>query len=159
MKKIVLLFIFFVTIQVSAQDISNNAIGLRFGDDDGLGAEISYQKHLGSNNRLEVGLAWRNHKHFNAFKVTGTYQWVFDLQGLDGVNWYVGAGGGLGSWSVKSDYLGDGGTFLFIAGDIGIEYKFDIPLQLALDFRPELGFVDYNNDLGLDIALAVRYTF
>jgi hypothetical protein len=160
MKKIMLLIIIlFATIQISAQDISNNAIGLRFGDNDGLGAEISYQKHLGSNNRLETGLAWRSHKHFNAFKITSTYQWVFDLQGLDGVNWYVGAGGGLGSWSVKNDYVGDSGTFLFIAGDIGIEYKFDIPLQIALDLRPELGFVDYNNDLGLDIALAVRYTF
>ena len=151
--------LFLIGFLSNAQDISNHAIGLRFGDANGLGAEISYQKALGENNRLEAGLAWRSNKNYNAFKLTSTYQWVFDLQGLDGVNWYVGAGGGLGSWSVKDGYGGNGGTFLFVAGDIGAEYKFDIPLQIALDFRPELGFVDYNNDLGLDIALALRYTF
>jgi len=160
MKKILFLLTMFVfSFALQAQDIANHAIGLRFGDADGLGAEISYQKALGENNRLEAGLAWRSNKNFNAFKLTSTYQWVFDLEGLDGVNWYVGAGGGLGSWSVKNGYTGDGGTFLFLAGDLGIEYKFDIPLLIALDFRPELGFVEYNNDLGLDIALAVRYTF
>ncbi len=30
-------------------------------------------------------------------------------------------------------------TIFFAAGDIGIEYNFDIPLQLSLDFRPEIG--------------------
>ncbi len=160
MKKIFLLFSILISvIVVQAQDISDNALGLRFGDNDGLGAEISYQKSLSESTRLEAGLAWRSRKHYNALKITATHQWVFDLEGLEGVNWYVGAGGGLGSWSIKDGYAGDDGTFLFLAGDIGIEYKFDIPLQIALDFRPELGFADYNNDLGLDIALAVRYTF
>ena len=45
------------------------------------------------------------------------------------------------------------------AGDIGIEYNFDIPLLLSLDFRPEFGFGDYNDDLDLDIALGIRYQF
>mgnify|MGYP003632582989 CR=1 FL=1 len=38
----------------SAQEISTNAIGLRLGDSDGFGAEISYQHALGDNNRLEL---------------------------------------------------------------------------------------------------------
>ena len=41
------------------QDIADNAIGLRLGDSDGFGAEISYQRALGDNNRLEVDLGWR----------------------------------------------------------------------------------------------------
>ncbi len=32
-----------------------------------------------------------------AFKLTGLYQWVFPLDG--DFNWYVGAGGGIGSFS------------------------------------------------------------
>lgn len=50
-------------------------------------------------------------------------------------------------------------TFVFAAGDIGIEYSFDIPLMLSLDFRPEIGFGDdnyKNNDLDFDIALGIR---
>lgn len=160
MKKILIVIGILVNVMlVNGQDISENTIGLRFGDNDGLGAEVSYQKSLSENTRLEAGLAWRTRKHYNALKITATHQWVFDFESLDGVNWYVGAGGGLGSWSLKDGYAGDDGTFLFLAGNIGMEYKFAIPLLLSLDFRPELGFVNYNNDLGLDIALAARYTF
>ncbi|QCE43083.1 hypothetical protein [Psychroserpens sp. NJDZ02] len=127
-----------------AQDISDNAIGLRLGDSDGFGAEVSYQRALGDNNRLEVDLGWRN----DGFKLAGLYQWVWVLDG--DFNWYAGAGGGIASYNE---------TFIFAAGDIGIEYNFDIPLQLSLDFRPELGFGDYGDDLGFDIGLGIRYRF
>ncbi len=160
MKKIFLVTGLFLSVWVMhSQEFSNHAIGLRFGDNDGLGAEVSYQKKLTDANRLELGLAWRSRSNYDAIKLTGTYQWIFDLEAIEGVNWYVGAGGGLGSWSVKNNFTGDDGAFLFLAGVIGTEYTFDFPLQLSLDFRPELGFVDYNNDLGLDIALGVRYVF
>ena len=39
---------------VSAQEISKNAIGLRLGDSDGLGTEISYQRAISDANRIEV---------------------------------------------------------------------------------------------------------
>ncbi len=151
--------LFMTTFFAQAQEIADNTIGLRFGDDDGLGAEISYQKAISEINRIEAGLAWRNGKNYNAFKLTGTYQWVFPIESISGMNWYVGAGGGLGSWSAKSNYTGESGTFLFAAGDIGLEYKFEFPLLISLDFRPELGFVSYNNDLGLDFAFGARYVF
>ncbi len=162
MKKIILLILITLSflIQLNAQEIADNTLGLRFGDDDGLGAEITYQKFLYNNNRAEIGFAWRNNKNYNAFKLTGTHQWLFNFdQLINGMNWYVGAGGGFGSWKLKDDLPGDDGTFLFIAGDIGVEYKFDFPLLLSLDFRPELGFSDFNDDLGVDIALGARYVF
>ena len=55
--------------------------------------------------------------------------------------------------------IDDSDTSLFVAGDIGIEYDFDIPLLISLDFRPELGFGDFNDDLDFDIALGLRYQF
>ena len=74
---------------------------------------------------------------------------------------YAGAGGGIGSWSYDKGPVNDNGTFLFVAGDIGIEYHYDIPLMLSLDFRPEIYFGDgYRNDnFGPDIALGIRYKF
>ena len=141
----------------NAQSISDNAIGLRLGDSDGLGAEISYQRALGDNNRLEVDLGWRDGNNFNAFKLTGLYQWVFPLDGA--FNWFVGAGGGLASFDGKNVLDGESETAFFAAGDIGIEYSFDIPLMLALDFRPELGFGDFTDDLDFDIAFSIRYQF
>ena len=53
----------------------------------------------------------------------------------------------------------DDETFFFVAGDIGIEYDFDIPLILSLDFRPEIGFSNYNDDVNFDIGLGIRYQF
>ena len=163
MKKLFLLSIALLgfAFASNAQDISENAIGLRLGDSDGLGAEISYQHALGSNNRLEVDLGWRDGKNYDGFKLTGLYQWVFPLDGA--FNWYVGAGGGIGSYSFNNQEFNDeSDTFIFAAGDIGIEYSFDIPLMLSLDFRPEIGFgnSDFdNNDLDFDIALGIRYQF
>ena len=57
-----------VTFSVSSQEISNHAIGIRFGDNDGFGGEISYQRQLSEENRFEVDLGYRNHKDYNAFK-------------------------------------------------------------------------------------------
>ncbi|MFV0565394.1 MAG: hypothetical protein ACK5NB_06120 [Flavobacteriaceae bacterium] len=163
MKKLFLstfaLFGFVLTF--NAQNIADNAIGLRIGDNDGFGAEISYQRALGDNNRLEADLGWRSGKNHDGFKITGLYQWVFPLEG--DFNWYVGAGGGIASYSW--DYVSEGvkmddsETSIFVGGDIGIEYSFDFPLQLSLDLRPEIGFGDYNDDLDFDIALGIRYQF
>lgn len=50
-------------------------------------------------------------------------------------------------------------TYIFAAGQIGIEYNFDIPLQLSLDTRPELSFAEYGDDLGIAITLGVPYQF
>ncbi len=147
-----------------AQEIRKNALGLRLGDNDGFGGEISYQRALGDNNRLELDLGWRDSKHYDAIKVVGLYQWVWNIEG--GFNWYAGVGGGLGTYNFDDDDFpgdadDDGGTFLLVAGDIGIEYVFDIPLQLSLDFRPELYFGDdfREDNWGPDIALGIRFTF
>ena len=143
---------------MNAQEIADNAIGLRLGDDDGFGAEISYQRALGGNNRLELDLGIRSGNNYDGFKLTGLYQWVWHLDG--NFNWYAGAGGGVGSYSVDvpgNDDFDD--TFLFLAGDVGIEYNFDIPLQLSIDIRPELGFGDFRDDVGIDLALGIRYQF
>lgn len=148
---------------ITAQEISENAIGLRFGDNDGFGVEANYQRSIGSNNnRLEFGLGLRNNDDFNAFKLVGLYEWLWNIDG--GFNWYAGPGVGVGQYNAKDDRFDNGvllddETFAFIAGVAGIEYNFDFPLLLSLDVRPEFGFGDYRDDLDFDIALSARYKF
>lgn len=170
MKKLFLSAFMLVGLAFGAQAQApgeRNAIGLRLGDNDGFGGEISYQRWLSEDNRLELDLGWRDSRHYDAFKLVGLYQWVWNIEG--GFNWYLGAGGGVGTWSYDDRDLppwadgnnDDNGTFLLLAGDIGIEYNFDFPLQLSLDFRPEVYFGDdYREDnFGPDIALGVRFRF
>ncbi len=144
-----------------AQDIANNALGLRLGDNDGFGGELSYQRGLGDNNRLELDLGFRNNDDYDAFKLVGLYQWIWNIEG--GFNWYAGAGAGIGSFSRDRGpaFNDEDGTFLLAAGNLGIEYNFDVPIQLALDIRPEIYFGDdfREDDFGPDLALAIRYRF
>lgn len=164
MKKLTVFILFALATAPMAfsQSIADHALGLRLGDSDGFGAEISYQKSIGRTNRAEFDLGWRDSRAFDAFKLAGLYQWVHNLDG--GFNWYYGVGGGLGSVDFEPIPNGDDndGLFIFAAGDIGVEYNFDIPLLLSLDFRPELGLVGYDgfdDGFDFDIALGIRYQF
>ncbi|WP_430408302.1 hypothetical protein [Kordia sp.] len=157
MKKLVILGLLLVGYTATAQDISDHAIGLRLGGNNGFGTEISYQLGLSNTNRLELDLGWKDNNDYDAYKLTGLYQWVWNIDG--GFNWYAGGGGGLGSWNSNRGATNDG-FYAFVAGDVGIEYNFDFPLLLSLDFRPEIGFVKgFNNDLDFDLALGIRYQF
>lgn len=164
MKKVILSAFMLIGLAFSsqAQEISKNALGIRVGDNDGFGGEISYQRGLGDNNRLELDLGWRDSNNVDALKLTGLYQWVWNIEG--GFNWYAGVGGGLTSWSydynTPNGKVDDSGLGVFAAGDIGIEYVFDFPLMISLDFRPEMHFGsdDWRDDsFGPDIALGIRY--
>ncbi len=185
MKKLIFLVLMLIgfafgTQAQHSQHFSKNAIGLRIGDNDGFGAELSYQRGISPANRLEFDLGIRNHTYYKhgdyydngAVKLVGLYQWVWNID--RGFNWYAGFGAGLGSYrnNINRDYYDnnyqgyhDSGAFGLVAGDIGIEYDFDFPLQLSVDFRPELGFGNYrytNQNLdtfGPDIALGARFRF
>lgn len=161
MKKffIVLVFLLGIILTTNAQDISRNAIGVRFGDNDGFGGEISFQHELSESTRLEVDLGFRDRVDDNdAFKLTGVYQWVWNID--KGFNWYAGFGAGIGSWNNNNVNLNvNDGLFVNADGNIGVEYNFDIPLLISLDFRPEFGIIGDYSDTGLDLALSLRYQF
>lgn len=164
MKKSILIMLLIAGFgwQATSQEIAKNAIGLRIGDSDGFGPEVNYQRALGDNNRLELGLGWHSKRHWNAVKLTGIYQWVWNIDG--GFNWYAGPGAGVGLLSYEYDDYPpykrdkDSEAFVFITGDVGIEYSFDFPLLVSFDFRPQFNF-NYRDDVNFDIGLSARYQF
>ncbi len=163
MKKTILSTVFIFAVSIGfGQEISKNALGFRLGSNNGFGAEVSYQKKITDNNRVEVDLGLNNSGNFKAFSLTGLYQWVWEID--NGFNWYAGPGAGVGSWSYNGPEniaQKTSGSIFYLAGDIGIEYNFDIPLLLSIDFRPELYLASsgYNNNFGNSIALSARYKF
>jgi hypothetical protein len=64
---------------------------------------------------------------FSSFKGTGLYQRVWSLE--DKFNWYASFGAGYDS----------GYAALYGAGVVGIEYNFNAPLLISIDYRPEIG--------------------
>ncbi len=155
MKKVIVLLALMIASLIQAQSISKHALGLRLGDNDGFGGEISYQRALGTSNRLEVDFGWRNSKETDAFKLMGLYQWIWNLDG--NFNWYAGGGGGISFLNSENSTKNN----LILAGNLGIEYGFDIPLLLSLDIRPEIYIGDRigTRNFGPDIALGIRYQF
>jgi len=155
MKKVIVLLALIIASLIQAQSISKHALGLRLGDNDGFGGEISYQRALSTSNRLEVDFGWRNSKETDAFKLMGLYQWIWNLDG--NFNWYAGGGGGISFLNSENSTKNN----LILAGNLGIEYGFDIPLLLSLDIRPEIYIGDRigTRNFGPDIALGIRYQF
>lgn len=154
MKKIILAFLLIAT-AIFAQNgnaqVNDHAIGLRFEGGSGFGSEISYQHGLSSKNRLEFDLGFGSNTDYNRFALTGLYQWVWGIQG--GLKWYAGLGATIGDTSYKNR---GNEMMIGIDGNVGIEYQFDIPLQLSLDFRPCIGNTKFDNT---SFGLSVRYCF
>ncbi len=149
--------------QASAQEISKNAIGLRLSESNGFGPEVNFQRALGDNNRLELGLGWHSERYWNDVKFTGIYQWVWNIDG--GFNWYAGPGLGAGIESFERSYdtyppyrNKDSEAFMFFTGDVGIEYGFDFPLLISFDFRPQVN-LNYRDDVTFDVGISARYKF
>lgn len=142
--------------------VDGKAIGIRFG----AGGEVSYQHPLGDANRLELDLGFTGYR----LGLTGIYHWVWDLSSIaDGLKWYAGPGATVGittyptTYNLYGYYGNSNGVYLGIAGQIGAEYNFTFPLQLSLDYRPELyllkpAWLWYSGSYG-GICLAARYRF
>ena len=152
MKKIVVLFVavFALGFAVNAQ----NALGVRGAFGNGTAAELSFQKGLSDANRLELDLGWHNFKDWGSYiNLTGIYQWYFNISG--GFGWYAGLGANAGLYTGNVD---DSFGLGFDA-QIGIEYKFDFPLQISFDFRPQWDLLGAASGFGYGAALGLRYCF
>ncbi len=161
-KHIILLtsFVVFLISSVQSQEISEHAVGLRLTEGDGFWAEASYQLGLSDSNRIEFNAGVRGVNGFSAIKLTGIYQWVFNIN--EGLNWYVGPGigGGIADFDSNFDGRDDLEFFGYVTGDIGIEYNFDFPLLISFDFRPEFYFDKIlNDDIIFNFGLSARYQF
>ena len=151
MKKLILALALAVSLvgALSAQ-VEGKAIGVRFANEFN-GGELTFQTALGRSNRLELDLGLNNWSNSNSgVQVTGVYQWVWGLNEVaTGLNWYAGLGASVGNYTSN---LGLG-----FVGQLGLEYNFNIPLQISLDWRPTI-FNSYYTYYGGN-GLSLRYRF
>ena len=127
--------------------LRQGAIGVRAG----YGGELSFQHSIGSN-FAEFDLGLFGH----SAAVSGIYDFI--IAGNGSFNFYAGPGARIGAW-VGKDYSG---FDLGLAGQIGFEYNFGIPLQLSLDWKPIFHFLGSEGAKGFDVfgaALGIRYRF
>ena len=156
MKKLALILALVMGIAISIE-AQPRAIGARLGGN----TEFSYQHQLGSSNMLDATAGLTFGWNWMSISATAVYDWIFPINSWSYAgewNWYAGPGAGIGF--LFGEYKIP--VALNIGGQIGIEYQFDFPLTLSVDYRPMLnilGFGDkcWNNFFGA--ALGVRYRF
>ena len=142
-------------------DAQPRAIGANLG----YGASFSYQHNLGEANFLDVNV---DLPFFAGIGATVTYDWVDPFnapvpwQYKGSWNWYLGVGASGGMYGL---FTKEGNAYVGVASHVGIAYDFWFPLQLSLDYRPNIG-VQFNgenlfnpNGLYSGISLGVRYRF
>ena len=153
------------------------AAGLRFG---ATGIEASYQHSLDKNTFIQGELGMDFGSSVDAgcgVKATGTYNIIWARPAwTDKGTWaiYAGPGATLGYTGDSIIYRDELATyktrdhgFMFAVGvQAGLEYNFEVPLQLAVDLRPffgvhvsqQTGF--YNRGmLGFVPTISARYRF
>lgn len=101
-----------------SQAQSNWEAGLRFGDN--FAADLT----------IPISAAPRLHTaiYFDRFGVGTYFDWMFELSnGPEGLKFYPGVG---------PEFYFEGRFDAGVAGDFGVEYSFDFPLTIGLDWRP-----------------------
>ena len=128
MKKIILVAALVLGFAAAAS-AQPRALGIRAG----YGVELSYQYNVSGENFIEADLGLGNFSYLN---LAGTYNFMIAQPAwTEAGTWgfYAGPGVALGA--------GKGVLNVGVAGQAGLEYTFDFPLQLSLDIRPQLGMV------------------
>jgi hypothetical protein len=152
----ILLFVCVLGFNSQAQNIPKHAIGLRFSGGVLFGGALNYQYAPDEANRFEFNIGRLGGKEFSSTEIQITYQWVFPLD--DRFDWYAGGGGKLGFQS-QTAYDLRTPLGLSLVGQAGIQYTFDIPLNISLDVCPDVLAINYGYDRRnwLNLNLGVRY--
>ena len=166
------LFVALLAVASIAAYAQPRAIGANLGSNIGF----SYQHSFGESNMLDVAA----YVPFlgagsNAWGIGGivTYDWIDPFNAPVPWNnkgewhWYMGVGGSGGFNFGDSNKGYNSWWYAGVAGHIGIEYDFWFPMQLSLDWRPNIGVVGAKgagvgyNTTGLydGITIGIRYKF
>ncbi|WP_200979094.1 outer membrane insertion C- signal [Echinicola sp. 20G] len=141
MKKLLLVFSFLVM----CYGLQAQELGIRFGDGYNNVA-IDGVFTLGQFSRVHADVNFGN-----GVGVEALWDFLYrPLADVDGLHWYVGAGPAL--WIDDPFYFG-------AAGEIGVEYHFDFPLAIGVDWRPILWIIEDTDFRADSFGINIRYVF
>ncbi|MGG9962879.1 hypothetical protein [Ferruginibacter sp. SUN106] len=151
MKKLFLLLVVALafSLNTKAQDESSSykdAIGIRLGSSvPAIKNGITY-KHFIGNNAIEGILSFGD-----GVGICGLYE-IHKPLSTENLQWLIGFGGYVG-FNNSSSNVG-------AAGIIGLDYKFNqIPLNLTLDWKPELNIISKVGFEAAGVGFSARFTF
>ena len=122
-------------------------IRLNVGDDNPFEAAFDGIWNVSSSRRFHGNLGIGD----GGIGVDLIHDWIFTFNGDGRLVFYPGVGG--------SVYFLSDDVFIGVTGEIGLEYRFDIPITLGLDYRPTF-FILPETDLASNgVGINVRWRF
>lgn len=156
MKKITVIIavlIFVTATNLKAQEMNTSssyttAVGLKF-----YPGALTVKHFINDDVALEGIGYFANY----GFRITGLYEFHYDITDVEGLKWYVGPGVHVGFYDSRYG----GGASIGIDGVLGLDYKFQAPINASVDWQPsfEFGSAGYNGFEGGWGGLGIRYTF
>jgi hypothetical protein len=146
-----------VSNRLQAQDYKL-AMGIRFSSaSPTLNNAVSVKYFMNETNAVEGLLSFGN----NRFGIGGLYEKHQLIGATPGFTWFYGGGGYLGFENrTDANKVEKHTTFLGPTGIVGIDYKFQsAPINLSLDWKPELDIIPSINFVPDAFALTARFTF
>jgi hypothetical protein len=150
MKKLLLLVaVATISLTTKAQNESSykNAVGVRLGSSvPAIKSGITY-KHFFNKAAVEGILSFGD-----GVAICGLYEIHKPISSVENLQWLIGFGGYLG--------INNSTNNVGAAGIIGLDYKFsNVPLNLTLDWKPELNIVSKVGFEASGIGFSARFTF
>jgi len=139
---------------LSSQDF-DSAVGLRIG----FPLSITYKKFINETGAIEGYVGYRNFIGASNLSLNAAYQIHKDIDEVDRLQYYYGAGASVVNWNVK---FGNGATSLGLQGYLGLSYTVDgAPVNVSIDWIPTLfinGLAGYGRGFSVGYGtIAARY--
>ena len=130
--------------QVNGQEYSNG-LGIRLSTSQAtINQSVSYRHYFNENTAVEALLS------FDPIAIGALYEKVYPL-GAPGLQWFFGGGAYV---AFKGDNV------IGAMGIIGLDYTIpSMPINLSLDWKPELNLVNNVNFQASAVGLSVRFVF
>jgi hypothetical protein len=147
-----LIFIFSIAILVTAslqtKAQTQHQMGVRLGSiDQALSTGFTYRYFLNEKSAVEGILSLRS----EAIAVGALYERFAPIKGVEGLQWFYGAGAYVGFQAFEN---------FGITGIAGMDYTFkEVPVNLSVDWKPELNLIEYVGFRASTVAVSVRFVF
>ena len=131
----------------------NTALGIRLSSKDAvINNSVSFKHFINEKAAIEALFTFDKRAAIGAL-----YEVYKPVATADGLAWFYGAGAYLG---FDSDKTNPSRSLMGAQGIVGLDYKFsNIPINLSLDWKPELNIIDNINFEPAAIGFSIRFTF
>jgi hypothetical protein len=148
MKKVLLICLVSISALTSKSQSYTTAAGIRLGPNSAAVTSGFTIKHFLNEKTAVEGILGIN----DGVGICGLYELHFPIEAVTNLQWFAGPGAYIA--------FRHSTTSFGAAGIVGLDYKFEeLPLNLTIDWKPELNIISQVAFESSGLGISVRYTF